>query len=67
MKYLLPFITAGVGLIVGLLLRRKKVDTGTVPISVVDVMRLYEQVRRDIVDSVEREATIEKLKKRLGL
>jgi hypothetical protein len=68
MKYLIPFITAGVGFLVGLLVRRKpKTEQATVPIDIVGITRLYEQIRKDIQDDIERVETIEKLRKRLGL
>jgi len=68
MKYLIPFITAGVGFVIGLLVcRRKKDDSGKVPISEIDLIQIYEQGRNDERDKVEREKTIERIKKRLGL
>ena len=47
--------------------RRASNDPETAPISVVDLMRLYEQIRRDVLDDIERDKTIEKLRKRLGI
>jgi hypothetical protein len=68
MKYLAPFITAAIGFLVGLLIRRKpKTESDTVPVDIVDLMRLYEQIRKDVLDDIGRAATIEKLRKRLGL
>jgi hypothetical protein len=68
MKYLAPVITAVVGFLVGLLIRRKpKTEQATVPIDIVGITRLYEQIRKDIIDDIERTETIEKLRKRLGL
>jgi hypothetical protein len=68
MKYLAPVITAVVGFLVGLLIRRKpKTEQATVPIDIVGITRLYEQIRKDIQDDIERTETIEKLRKRLGL
>jgi hypothetical protein len=68
MKYLIPFITAAIGFLVGLLIRRKpKTEQATVPIDIVGITRLYEQIRKDIIDDIERGITIEKLRKRIGL
>jgi hypothetical protein len=68
MKYLAPVITAVVGFLVGLLIRRKpKTEQATVPIDIVGITRLYEQIRKDIQDDIERVETIEKLRKRIGL
>jgi hypothetical protein len=68
MKYLAPVIMAVVGFLVGLLIRRKpKTESDTVPLDIVDLMRLYEQIRKDVLDDIERTETIEKLRKRLGL
>jgi len=68
MKYLAPVITLVVGFLVGLLIRRKpKTEPDTVPVDIVDLMRLYEQIRKDVLDDIGRAATIEKLRKRLGL
>jgi len=68
MKYLAPVITLVVGFLVGLLIRRKpKTESDTVPVDIVDLMRLYEQIRKDVLDDIGRAATIEKLRKRLGL
>ena len=68
MKYLAPFITAAIGFLVGLLIRRKpKTESNTVPVDIVDLMRLYEQIRKDVLEDIGRAATIEKLRKRLGL
>jgi hypothetical protein len=68
MKYLAPVITAVVGFLVGLLIRRKpKTEQATVPIDIVGITRLYEQIRKDIIDDIERGITIEKLRKRIGL
>ena len=68
MKYLAPFITAAVGFLIGLLMRRKpKTESNTVPVDIVDLMRLYEQIRKDVLEDIGRTATIEKLRKRLGL
>jgi hypothetical protein len=68
MKYLIPFITAAIGFLIGLLIRRKpKTESNTVPVDIVDLMRLYEQIRKDVLDDIGRAATIEKLRKRLGL
>ena len=68
MKYLIPFITAAIGFLIGLLIRRKpKTESNTVPVDIVDLMRLYEQIRKDVLEDIGRAATIEKLRKRLGL
>ena len=68
MKYLAPVITLVVGFLIGLLMHRKpKTESNTVPVDIVDLMRLYEQIRKDVLDDIGRAATIEKLRKRLGL
>jgi len=67
MQYLAPVIALIVGFLVGLLIKGRKPDTGNAPISVTDLLRLYEQVKQDVLDDIARDATIEKLRKRLGL
>ena len=68
MKYLAPFVTAAIGFLIGLLMHRKpKTESNTVPVDIVDLMRLYEQIRKDVLEDIGRAATIEKLRKRLGL
>ncbi len=55
-----------IGLLIGWLISRKQSVRAVSPPAPIDYEKLYREIKEDILDDIDRDKTIDKIKERLG-